>query len=72
MACVTCGKSFDNSFKAVIRKKKKIYDTIGTEYYIFRQDEKAVWEITRKEYFSRIYERRKPVEYFHISEFKID
>lgn len=70
MACLTCGSQFDGSFDAIVRRKKQNYDKNGTEYYIYRQNELSVWKITRKEYFSEIYAKEKPSEYFHISEFK--
>lgn len=72
MACVTCGKSFDSSFFAVVKRKKEQFDNLGTEYYVFRKDEKANWSIARKEYFKDIMAKEKPSEYFHISEFKPD
>jgi len=70
MACITCGKSFDSSFFAVVKRKKEQYDKNGTEYYVYRQTEHDLWKITRKEYFSQILAKEKPDEYFHISEFK--
>ena len=70
MACIVCGKSFGSSFFAVVQRKKNEYDKNGTEYYVYRQTESSVWKITRKEYFSEIYAKEKPSEYFHISEFK--
>lgn len=70
--CITCGKAFDGSFNAIVRRKKQNYDTNGTEYYVYRQDKTSVWKITRKEYFKDIFDKEKPSEYFHISEFKPD
>lgn len=68
--CITCGSKFDNSFNAIVKRKKHKHDTDGTEYYVYKQNKSNVWQITRKEYFKVIYEKEKPSEYFHISEFK--
>jgi hypothetical protein len=70
MGCITCGKSFDSSFFAVVKRKKEEFDNLGTEYYVYRKDKDSVWSVTRKEYFKIIFGKEKPSEYFHISEFK--
>ena len=72
MACIVCGKSFDSSFFAIVKRKKEEFDKLGTEYYVYRKSEKNAWSITRKEYFKIIMAKEKPSEYFHISEFKPD
>ena len=72
MACITCGKSFNADFNEIVKRKKQNYDNFGTEYYIYRKDKSSVWKITQKIYFSEIYKKEKPSEYFHISEFKIN
>ena len=68
MSCIVCGKSFIKSFNDIVKLKKQNYDKNGTEYYVYKIGK--VWSICKKEYFSEIYAKEKPNEYFHISEFK--
>jgi len=64
MACIVCGGQFNNDFNSILDRKKKIYETTGQGYIVFKKDDK--WQVTRIEYFKH----QKGIEYFHISEFK--
>lgn len=70
MACVTCGEALDNSFKAVVQRKKQKYEKTGEAYYVFEIDN--VWQICKAIYFETIRTTKNVGEYYHISEFKIN
>lgn len=70
MACVTCGKQFDNDFKAIVKRKKEEYEKYGIGYYIYKVG--SEFAIIKREYFQAILQDGKDLEYWHISEFEIN